>query len=225
MPDRESRWALHRTSDRRASRTLVDQVYEPLQRYARRRGDPPAADDVVADALLVLWRRLDDVPPRRRVALVLPGGGRVPGQRPARRRPPAPLVGAPATASIRPRSVPTPIRCPIPDLHAALATLAVGRPGGAAALGVGGRWRPRDRGRARRVAQRRQHPAPPRQGQARRCAAKGRDPGRTRAPRGPGGGDVTDELEQRLRAADPAPPTVPVDPRAARAPEPSWSTS
>lgn len=42
---------------------LVDQVYEPLQRYARRRTDPTTADDVVADALLALWRRLDDVPP------------------------------------------------------------------------------------------------------------------------------------------------------------------
>jgi RNA polymerase sigma-70 factor (ECF subfamily) len=38
------------------------EVYEPLQRYARRRTDPASADDVVADALLVVWRRLDDVP-------------------------------------------------------------------------------------------------------------------------------------------------------------------
>jgi RNA polymerase sigma-70 factor, ECF subfamily len=43
-------------------RALVDVAYEPLQRYARRRCDPATADDVVADALLVLWRRLDDVP-------------------------------------------------------------------------------------------------------------------------------------------------------------------
>jgi RNA polymerase sigma-70 factor, ECF subfamily len=38
------------------------EVYEPLQRYARRRTDASTADDVVADALLVIWRRLDDVP-------------------------------------------------------------------------------------------------------------------------------------------------------------------
>ena len=39
------------------------EVYEPLQRYARRRTDLATADDVVADALLVVWRRLDDLPP------------------------------------------------------------------------------------------------------------------------------------------------------------------
>ena len=37
-------------------------VVEPLRRYALRRTDAAAADDVVADALLVMWRRLDDVP-------------------------------------------------------------------------------------------------------------------------------------------------------------------
>jgi RNA polymerase sigma-70 factor (ECF subfamily) len=37
-------------------------VYEPLQRYVRRRAPLLSADDVVADALLVLWQRLDDVP-------------------------------------------------------------------------------------------------------------------------------------------------------------------
>jgi RNA polymerase sigma-70 factor (ECF subfamily) len=47
---------------RRRFEALFAEVYEPLQRYARRRTDPAAADDVVADALLVLWRRLDDVP-------------------------------------------------------------------------------------------------------------------------------------------------------------------
>jgi len=41
---------------------LAGQVVEPLHRYARRRTDPDTAQDVVADALLVIWRRLDDVP-------------------------------------------------------------------------------------------------------------------------------------------------------------------
>lgn len=41
---------------------LVGLVGEPLRRYARRRLDPAAADDALAEALLVLWRRLDDVP-------------------------------------------------------------------------------------------------------------------------------------------------------------------
>jgi RNA polymerase sigma-70 factor (ECF subfamily) len=41
---------------------LFTEVYEPLQRYVRRRAEAAAVDDVVADTLLVLWRRLDDVP-------------------------------------------------------------------------------------------------------------------------------------------------------------------
>lgn len=38
------------------------QVFEPLQRYARRRTDAATADEVVAETLTILWRRLDDVP-------------------------------------------------------------------------------------------------------------------------------------------------------------------
>lgn len=38
------------------------EVYEPLQRYVRRRCARTDVDDVVADILLVVWRRLDDVP-------------------------------------------------------------------------------------------------------------------------------------------------------------------
>ena len=41
---------------------LMAVVYEPVQRYLLRRADPAAADDVLGDVLLVLWRRLDDVP-------------------------------------------------------------------------------------------------------------------------------------------------------------------
>jgi RNA polymerase sigma-70 factor (ECF subfamily) len=39
------------------------EVYEALVRYVGRRCAAADADDVVAEVLLVLWRRLDDVPP------------------------------------------------------------------------------------------------------------------------------------------------------------------
>ncbi len=38
------------------------EVYEPLQRYLLRRCPAADVDDVVADVLLVVWRRIDDVP-------------------------------------------------------------------------------------------------------------------------------------------------------------------
>lgn len=44
------------------------EVYEPLQRYLRRRVDAVTADDVLSDVLLVLWRRLGDVPPEAALA-------------------------------------------------------------------------------------------------------------------------------------------------------------
>ncbi len=50
--------------DRRARFTaLFDRVHAPLLAYAVRRvADPADAADVVAETLLVAWRRLDDVP-------------------------------------------------------------------------------------------------------------------------------------------------------------------
>jgi RNA polymerase sigma-70 factor (ECF subfamily) len=51
-------------ADRRADfEQLFTTVYEPLQRFLRRRTDPATAEDVLGDVLLVLWRRIDDVPP------------------------------------------------------------------------------------------------------------------------------------------------------------------
>ena len=47
---------------RRRFEELLAVTYEPIQRYLRRRTDPGTADDVLSDVLLVLWRRLDDVP-------------------------------------------------------------------------------------------------------------------------------------------------------------------
>jgi RNA polymerase sigma-70 factor, ECF subfamily len=54
--------AQHDPARRRRFEELVAAVYEPVQRYLRRRTDPATADDVLADVLLVLWRRLADVP-------------------------------------------------------------------------------------------------------------------------------------------------------------------
>ena len=47
---------------------LFGAVYEPLQRYVRRRCPTDSVDDVVAKVLLVLWQRLDDVPAEAPVA-------------------------------------------------------------------------------------------------------------------------------------------------------------
>lgn len=41
---------------------VAAEVVEPVRRFLARRTDPDTADDVLADTLLVLWRRLDDVP-------------------------------------------------------------------------------------------------------------------------------------------------------------------
>jgi RNA polymerase sigma-70 factor (ECF subfamily) len=55
--------------DRRAEfERLVAAAYEPLQRYLRRRTDAATADDVLGDVLLVLWRRVDDIPAEAPVA-------------------------------------------------------------------------------------------------------------------------------------------------------------
>jgi RNA polymerase sigma-70 factor, ECF subfamily len=47
---------------------LFADVYAPLQRFVRRRADAAAVDDVVAETLLILWRRLDDVPAEAELA-------------------------------------------------------------------------------------------------------------------------------------------------------------
>ena len=39
-----------------------DELLEPLRRFLARRTDPATADDVLAETLLVCWRRLDDLP-------------------------------------------------------------------------------------------------------------------------------------------------------------------
>ena len=53
-----------RSDDARRARfeAVFAEVYQPLQRYLHRRALPTDVDDVLSDTLLVLWRRLDDVP-------------------------------------------------------------------------------------------------------------------------------------------------------------------
>lgn len=42
---------------------LAPALVDPLRRYLARRTDPATADDVLAETLLVCWRRLGDLPP------------------------------------------------------------------------------------------------------------------------------------------------------------------
>lgn len=55
------------TSRREKFEDLAAEVYEPVQRYVRRRVDADSVDDVVADTMMTLWRRLEDVPPNARL--------------------------------------------------------------------------------------------------------------------------------------------------------------
>ena len=41
---------------------IAPALVEPLRRYLARRTDPATADDVLAETLLVCWRRLDELP-------------------------------------------------------------------------------------------------------------------------------------------------------------------
>ncbi|MEQ1874049.1 MAG: sigma-70 family RNA polymerase sigma factor [Ilumatobacteraceae bacterium] len=47
---------------RKRFESAVAEVYEPLQRYLGRRAQAEDVSELLNDALLVLWRRLDDVP-------------------------------------------------------------------------------------------------------------------------------------------------------------------
>ncbi|REK13113.1 MAG: sigma-70 family RNA polymerase sigma factor [Actinobacteria bacterium] len=42
--------------------SVVDVVFEPLQRYFLRRARADEVDDLLSETLLVVWRRLDEVP-------------------------------------------------------------------------------------------------------------------------------------------------------------------
>ncbi|WP_244930028.1 sigma-70 family RNA polymerase sigma factor [Nocardioides sp. W7] len=47
---------------RRHFEELARELTEPLRRFVVRRTDPATADDVLADTLLVCWRRIDQIP-------------------------------------------------------------------------------------------------------------------------------------------------------------------
>jgi RNA polymerase sigma-70 factor (ECF subfamily) len=49
-------------TDHERFEALARELVDPLRRFLARRTDPATADDVLADTLLVCWRRLDDVP-------------------------------------------------------------------------------------------------------------------------------------------------------------------
>ena len=50
-------------SDRRQRfEAIAEEVFEPLQRYLRRRALPADAEDALSEVLLTVWRRLDDAP-------------------------------------------------------------------------------------------------------------------------------------------------------------------
>jgi RNA polymerase sigma-70 factor, ECF subfamily len=49
--------------DRRERFQLIaSEVYEPLQRYLRRRVPSQRAEDTLADVMMTVWRRIDDIP-------------------------------------------------------------------------------------------------------------------------------------------------------------------
>ncbi len=52
-----------RTADREQTfKAFYEAVYPDLLKFAQRRAHPDHAEDVVADAFLVAWRRLDELP-------------------------------------------------------------------------------------------------------------------------------------------------------------------
>src|SRR4051812_20442146 len=54
--------ASHAPGPEHAFRSLYEALYPDLLRFVQRRDHTGRAEDVVADAFLVVWRRLDDLP-------------------------------------------------------------------------------------------------------------------------------------------------------------------
>lgn len=113
---------MHTTDSTRHERfeALAAEVYEPIQRYVRRRVDSPAVDDVVADTMLTLWRRLEDVPPHARLPWAYGVARR---QIANHRRAVSRHLRLVRKAEAEPRLAPQPDGPLDVELHAALATL------------------------------------------------------------------------------------------------------
>lgn len=57
---------MHSTTDRRKRfEAIAEEVFEPLQRYLRRRTGRDSAEDALSEVMLTVWRRLDDAPTDR----------------------------------------------------------------------------------------------------------------------------------------------------------------
>lgn len=63
MTEKRAARAARAARDQRARfEALARTVTEPLHRYLLRRAEPDQVDDVLSETLLVLWRRIEDVP-------------------------------------------------------------------------------------------------------------------------------------------------------------------
>ena len=101
---------------------LADTIIDPIRRYLARRTDPATADDVLAETLLVCWRRFDELPEEPlpwayRVAANCLANARRGVRRQERLAAKVATVDPPASA------VPGPGEDDAPDLDAALASL------------------------------------------------------------------------------------------------------
>jgi RNA polymerase sigma-70 factor (ECF subfamily) len=102
--------------------SLAVTLIEPLRRYLARRADPTTADDVLAETLLVCWRRLEELPGdplpwAYRVAANCLANARRGVRRQERLAAKVAVVDPPASV------VPGPGDTEAPDLDAALAAL------------------------------------------------------------------------------------------------------
>jgi RNA polymerase sigma-70 factor (ECF subfamily) len=101
---------------------LAADVAGPVLRYALRRTDPSTAEDVLAETLLVAWRRIDDVPDRAELpwCYAVARNNLANAARSARRQ--RNLV-ARIVRLDRPTEATSPVELPDPQLHRALAQL------------------------------------------------------------------------------------------------------
>jgi RNA polymerase sigma-70 factor (ECF subfamily) len=160
----------HPDDARERFEALAAEVAEPVRRFLARRTDADTADDVLAETLLVCWRRLDQVPER-----ALPwvyGVARnclANAERGARRQR---RLAVRITALDPPSETEREPEPPDERVTAALAAIAP-------PVGVGAAGPERDRRGARHQRQRREHPAAPGAREVRRGAAKDRRRRRT----------------------------------------------